>query len=167
MKGFIFIFIGFTLFSCKKQNKVYTETIIEDNQINSEFLSTIDEPEKALICGYLYAYGNECTDTSKSIKCEILAQLNVIDECDNLHIDFLNDWFKNDVIMFFKLKECPNLSYDSAIQNEIKKMKLHRNNDTLRISILVYGLNNSQEKSWNSEQTESFLIERNTFKKLY
>jgi len=162
----IFILLSFYIFSCQNEEIKYNEIIIENNQINSQFLSSLGNSERALITGYLYAYGNQCLDTSTNVKAKILKQLNIKNECDSLHLDFLSQWFKNDVILFYKLKSCPNLPFDSAIQNEIKEMSLHRHNDTLTISVLVYGLNNSQEKNWNSTQSETFVIKNNTFHKV-
>jgi hypothetical protein len=154
------------VFSCQSEEILYSETIIDNGIVNTEFLTTVDEVEKALICGYLFAYGNECNDTPTNVKCQVLNDLNITNECDTNHINFLNDWFKNDIIMFYKLKNCPNLPSNSAIQNEIKHMSLYRNNDTLKINILVYGLNNSEEKNWNTEQTDTYLIKNNTFSKI-
>lgn len=166
MKKISFILLSILLLSCDNETIFYTENIIENNHINKAFLSKTDNAEQALITGYLYAYGNEVTDTSTNVKAQILNTLQISNECDSAHLNNLKQWFKNDVIMFYKLKNCPNLPIKSPIQNGIKHMNLHRHNDTLQISILVYGLNNSQEKNWNSTQTETFLINENTFEKL-
>ncbi len=162
--NYIIVFLLF--FACTKKEVKFDVSIINNQHINTEFLSKIDEPEKALISAYLYAYGNECVDTSTNVKSQILKQLKITDECDTTHLNHLSKWFKNDVIMFYKFKNCPALPYNSAIQNQIKQMELYRHNDTLKISILVYGLNNSQEKNWNSHQTETFLIKNREFIKL-
>ncbi len=162
---FILLSLTFIL-SCKNESIHFNEVIIQDDAVNKLFVSGFDESEKALVSGYLFAYGNECSDTSSNIKAQILDVLNIKNECDSTHLNFLKGWFKNDVMMSYKLNNCPILPFDSAIQNNIKELNLERHNDTLTISILVFGLNNSQEKNWNSKQTERFLIDNNTFIKI-
>ena len=166
MKLFFLILISLVFFNCQNKTIKYEKTIIKNNTVNSTFLNQVDDAEKAIITGYLYAYGNQCADTSTNVKATVLKHLQITNECDTNHLNFLSGWFKNDVIMFYKLKNCPNLAYDSPIQNEIKSMTLYRHNDTLKISILVYGLNNSEEKNWISNQTETFIIDKQSFIKI-
>ncbi len=166
LKPYLLILWIIFLFSCQEKGIKYNQTIIDEFQVNKDFLETIDDAEKALICGYLYAYGNECIDTSTSAKCKVLKELNITNECESKHLSFLSQWFENDVIMFYKFKNCPNLTHDSPIQNEINEMKLYRHNDTLIITVLVKGINNLEEKNWSSRQTEKFLIDNKTFKKI-
>jgi len=166
MKYILITILSLVIYACKNNEPKYFESIIDNNEINSVFLKQTDEAEKALISGYLYAYGNECGLYSNTLKCQVLKELNILNECDTNHIKFLNKWFKNDIVMFYKLKNCPYLPLHSAIQNEIKHMSIYRNNDTIRINILVYGLNNSEEKNWNTEQTDTYLIDKNTLIKI-
>jgi len=64
----------FFLFACQNYN--FEITVAEGNIINSEYLQKAEDPEIALICMYLYAYGNECKKDTSAIKCNILKQLN-------------------------------------------------------------------------------------------
>lgn len=151
--------------SCKKSIK-YSHKILLNNKLNTDLFKTIKTPEKALLCGYLFTYGNECDAISDKIKCKILEVLKIEDECNPKHIAFLKKWFKNEVIMSLKLQKCPVLPRKFAIQNTIKKIVISRNLDTISITINVIGMNTSQEKNWNIEQTESFIIKNNSFIKI-
>ena len=78
--------------SCKKSTINFTETILENKTINSDFFETINEPEKALLSWYLFAYGNECTPRSEKVKCNLLNLLRIEDECSEVHINYLKEW---------------------------------------------------------------------------
>ncbi|HFB99220.1 MAG TPA: hypothetical protein ENJ53_00310 [Phaeodactylibacter sp.] len=163
MKYFIFIIFFFAFFSCKERAKKHTTVILENDKVNADFFDNIDRPEKALLSWYLYAYGNECDATSSKAKCKILELLHVKDECADEHIRFLKKWFDKDVMAQMKLKNCPVLAVDDAIQNKYKAIILSRNRDTLSIHFKVWGLNESQEKNWNVDKIDSFLIENEAF----
>lgn len=158
MRFSFLILVTLLQISCNQKYKNHTTVVFENNVINSEFLQTINPPEKALLSGYLFAYGNECLSDSTSTKCKILKTLNVKNECDEQHIDFLKKWFSKEVLMSYKLQKCPNLPHTFAIQNTFDKIVMKRNSDTITITIKVKGINESQEKNWNIEQTDSYLI---------
>ena len=155
-----------TLFSCKQSEKKYTINILENDVIDTEFFKAIDESEKVLLSWYLYAYGNECDTASSKIKCELLDLLDIKDECANEHIQFLQKWFKKDILVRSKLQNCPVLPINFAIQNEYKQIILKRAADTISISFKIWGLNNAEEKSWNVDQTDTYLIKGSTFVKI-
>lgn len=115
---------------------------------------------------YLYAYGNECAQDSEKIKCQLLNQLQIFDECDKSHIQFLEKWLGTNFLMNLKLKNCPQLPIKGAVKNTLEKILLNRNSDTISIIIKVKGLNELQEKYWDIEQKESFLILNNTLVKI-
>ena len=75
-------------------------------------------------------------------------------------------WFSNDMMAVYKLNKCPNLKANSAIQNTLKKIVLIKNADTISIEYSIKGLNTSQEKSWNMNKTERYLITNKNFVKL-
>jgi hypothetical protein len=152
--------------SCNNISVNYNHKIVVNSIFNNQELKSIQTPEKALLLGYLAIYGNECTENSDKIKCQILEALEIKNECDENYQLFLKKWFKNDVIKKIKLNNCPNLPYKSAIQNKIKKIEISRNKDTIQIIFRVIGMNTSQEKNWDIEQIERFLIKDNAFYKL-
>ncbi len=152
--------------SCKQNARESTTIILENGMVNADFFQTIDEPERALLCWYLFAYGNECIASSEKSKCKLLTLLDVENECSEKHTRFLKLWFADDIYMNNKLQRCPNLPVNAAIQNSFQKIILNRVSDTLTITIKVDGLNESQEKSWNMEQTDSYLINDSILKKL-
>ena len=63
-----------------------------------------------------------------------------------------------DLKLLFKLKKCPNMPSNSAIQNSIDEIIIRSDNEIISIEYKIKGLNNIQEKSWNVHQTDSFLI---------
>ena len=166
MKLIVTLFALISFVSCQQSNINYTEVILEDTIINSEFLQAINSPEKALLMANLYAYGNECVSSSTSAKCKILKELGVENECDEQHINFLKKWFKKVFLMKHKLQNCPNLPHTFAIQNSFDKIVMRRNSDTISITIRVKGINKSQEKSWDHEQTDTYLIKDETLIKI-
>lgn len=166
MKKFVIAFCVMLLFSCDKEPINYSVTILDDKIINTSFLKNIDAPEKALLSWYLYAYGNECEDGSTKNKCKILKELNINNECDSEHLTMMLKWFSTDMLAVYKLNKCPNLTSKSAIQNSIDKIVLTRKSNSISISYKIKGLNNSQEKSWNLERTDTFLIKENTLQKV-
>jgi len=158
MRCFVIIFVSLLHISCAKKQITYNQVILENNKINSSFLQTIEAPEKALLSWALFAYGNECSTDSKNIKCKILPLLNIDNECSKEHITFLNKWLGKNLLMQYKLLKCPNLPRKFAIQNKIEKIVLKRVSDTLRITVKVRGMNTIQEKFWNIEKTETFIL---------
>lgn len=154
----------FLLFSCQQNN--YKSTIVENNIINEKFLQQANDPEKALISMYLFAFGNECKMDTAFVKFKILKSLNIDNECNTEHIDFLKQWFNSNMYMLNKLQNCPNLPYNFAIQNKIKKVELEKQNDTLTIIINVKGVNESQEKAWNITQKDSYIVKNNSLLKI-
>ncbi len=151
------------LFSCTKQTPRYSQTILENDILNSSFLERIPVPEKALLAGYLFAYGNACTQQIKSNKCLILEQLKIEDECSKNHTSFLKQWFSEDSMLKSKLIRCPVLPIDGAIQNTFKAIRLIREGDTLTISFHIVGTNIAQEKNWDIQHTKRYLIEKSKF----
>ncbi len=160
MRIFLLILILLLQSSCQKHSRNYSEVILENGSINTDFIQVIEEPEKALLTWYLFVYGNECTMSSDKIKCKLLGLLNIENECDNKHIDFLYKWFGKNKLMQYKLQKCPNLPFNFAIQNTIERIVINRNSDTLSLTIKVKGINESQEKNWDIEQTEFFIIKK-------
>ncbi len=154
----IFIMLVLSLISCNSKSQNYSDTIVENEEVNTGFVLEMREEERALISWYLFAYGNECMNDSEQIKCQLLALLNIDDECSSIHINYLKKWFSSNALMQFKLQNCPNLPQNAAIQNLIEKMAISRVSDTLFFTIKVSGLNDLQEKSWNIERTDKYRL---------
>lgn len=152
--------------SCQDNEENYSVVILENEEINLEFLKTINEPEKAMISWYLFSFGNECDDSSIKVKCQLLQELKIEDECDSAHLDNLLQWFSKDMLAVYKLKSCPNIAKESLIQNTFEYISLQRNTDTLSITYTVKGINSVQEKSWNTTRTEAYLIRNKSFFKI-
>ena len=132
--------------------------VLENDRINSEVIKSLDASEKALLSWYLYAYGNACENNSAKFKCQILEELNIDDECNPEHLSNLMQWFSKDLLAPSKLNNCPNITSKSAIQNKFLKIVLIKQGDTLSIDYQINGLNNSQEKSWNFDKVDKYLI---------
>ncbi|NVK53150.1 MAG: hypothetical protein HWD85_09465 [Flavobacteriaceae bacterium] len=163
MKKLVLFLMIVQFIACNK--KQYTIVVVDNEKVQADFIHKIDRAEKALITWYLYAYGNECTNSKPATKCELLKLLEINNECNTKHLQMLKQWLSKDILASYKLKKCPNLPHNSAIQNSIDKLILTRNNKALSISYKIKGLNNSQEKSWNIERTDHYIIENNTFLK--
>lgn len=133
--------------------------VLENEKINPEVIKSLDAPEQSLLSWYLYAYGNACSNNSSKIKCQILKELNVNDECSPDHLNKLLQWFAKDLLAPYKLKKCPNIPSNSAIQNTFHKVVIIRKGDTLSIDYHIMGMNNSQEKSWNFDAVDTYIIE--------
>ena len=167
MMKWVFLLLCFLLLACNTVKKNYEEVIINIDNVNQQYLSTLDNAEKALLQYYLFAYGNSCNSNSKNnLKCLLLSKLNIKDECETSQINFLRSWFGNNMLMNLKLNKCPQLPSEGAVKNTIDKIVLSRKVDTLTIVIKVRGVNNLQEKYWDIEQTDSFLIKKNTLVKI-
>lgn len=164
MRKALFFILIFTLFAC--QNNNYKIAVVENDNVNQKFLQKANNPEKALISMYLFAYGNECRENTSSIKCKILKSLNIDNECNAKHIEFLKQWFATNKLMLIKLQNCPNLPHNFAIQNQIKKIEIIKQNDTLTIIFNVKGVNESQEKTWDITQEKSYIIKNKTLVKI-
>ena len=162
MRALLFVII-IILFSCTKQTPHYSQTILENDTLNTSFLQHIQVPEKALVAGYLFAYGNACAQQTKTNKCLILQQLKMDNECSKTHISFLKKWFAEDNMLKSKLIRCPVLPAEGAIQNTFKTIRLKREADTLTISFHIVGANIAQEKNWDIQQTKKYLIEKSKF----
>lgn len=152
--------------SCNKATKGYTYTILDNEVVDLQTIQQLTTAEKALLGVYLFVYGNECTSSSKSVKCTILKELQINNECNKKYIDSLKSWFKTEGVLYYKLQKCPVLPYKAAIQNQFKKIQLYRNKDTIKITINVVGMNTSQEKNWDITQTNSYIIKNNSFIKI-
>ena len=165
-KSYYLLFIGLLFLSCQNKKENYSEVILENGAINSKFLQNISPPEKALLGWYLFANGNQCDGTSTKIKCQLLKELNIDDECNPDHLNNLLQWFSNDMLAKYKLKSCPNIKVKSPIQNRFVYISLEKKGDILSINYHVMGLNTVAEKSWNMEKRDSYLISDNTFTKM-
>jgi len=166
MKYLLLIFLVITQISCKTKPKNYTRVILDEDGVNTNDILNIDQAEKALVFWYLYAYGNECENNSSKIKCQLLKDMNIVDECSKSHLNNLLQWFSNDMLAVYKLNKCPNLTSKSAIQNSFKKISLIRKCDTISINFSVTGINTLQEKSWNITQIDTYIINNQTFTKV-
>ena len=164
MRGLWLILL--VLISCKQNENHYAITILDQNEIQLENLQKLDLEGKNLLIGYLYAYGNECQNTSTSSKCQILNSLDVEDECDEAHLYNLRNWFSEVILIKYKLNDCPALPFDHATQNSFEKIVIERHSDNLSITYRIKGVNESQEKNWNLEQTDQYLIDRGVFEKI-
>ena len=162
MRYLALFFLFLLQISCTQNKRDFTQIIVENKIVNPTFLDSINAPEKALLSWVLFAYGNECTADSNKPKCQLLKLLKIDNECDTTHVTFLNKWLDKNVLMQYKLRKCPNLPAKFAVQNTIEKIVLSRVSDTLRITVKVRGMNTAQEKFWNIERTESFILKRNT-----
>ncbi len=164
MYKILFYILITSLLSC--QNNNYEITVAENNNINKDYLQKVNNQEKALISMYLYAYGNECKNSTSTLKCKILKSLNIDNECNTEHIKFLKQWFSTNNLMLIKLQHCPNIPFNFAIQNQIKKIGMIKKNDTLTIIFNVKGINESQEKTWDITQKDSYIIKNKTLLKI-
>ena len=156
MKKWIWISSLF-IFGCGTNND-YALLVSEHDAISNINFEILDEPGRAILYWYLFAYGNECQD-SKGLKCKILEKMKIQDECDENHIAFMEKWVKNNVLMQYKLQKCPNLPYNFAVKNIIEKIDLHRHRDTITMRFKVRGINALAEKSWNIDQTAAYLVD--------
>ena len=161
---FILSLLGLSLVSCNSKSQKNGYVIVENGEVNTEFLYDMHEEDRALISWYLFAYGNECVGGSEKIKCQLLVLLNIDNECDAEHINYLKKWFSTNKLLQFKLQNCPNLPHNFAIQNTIEKMSISRLSDTITFTIKVRGLNSAQEKSWNIKQTDKYILDDNLLK---
>ena len=166
MKIFNLLLLLILLGSCQEKSENYTVVVLENEKINSEFVETIEEPEKAMISWYLFSFGNGCDNSSSKIKCQLLQELKIKDECNSVHLDNLLQWFSKDMLAVYKLKSCPNIAKESPIQNTFEFISLQKTADTLSITYTVKGINSVQEKSWNTTRTEAYLIRNKTFFKI-
>lgn len=166
MRIIFILLISFTFLSCHNNTRNYSVVILENETIDSEFLQNINPPEKALLGWYLFANGNECDGTSTKIKCQLLKELNIDDECNPDYLNELLQWFSNDMLAKYKLKSCPNIKADSPIQNKFKYISLERKGNILSINYHVMGLNTVGEKSWNMKKRGTYLLNDNTFIKV-
>ena len=164
MKQLVFVVLLVCCSCAKQENK--TSVILENEQINTEVIKSLSNSERALLSWYLYAYGNACEENSTKYKCQILKDLNIDDECDSEHLNNLLQWFSKDMLAPYKLKKCPNIASNSAIQNTFNKIILVKEGDTLSIDYNIMGMNNSQEKSWNFDGVDKYLVEKNTLVKI-
>ncbi len=151
--------------SCQNQPIKYKHVVYQNNKVNFKVLKTISNTEKALLTMYLFAYGNECSK-KETAKCKILKNLNISNECNTAHINTLKKWFKKDYLFQLKLNNCPVLPNEAAIQNKFEYIKIIRNQDTITIQYNLKGMNNSQEKSWNFNRIDSYLIKNKMLIKL-
>ena len=163
MKYIFSICLVLSLLSCQLESIDYSIDILKDGMVDTSFVDKINEPGRMLLGWYLFAYGNECSAENDKPKCKILHSLDVDNECDTLYVEQLRRWFKKDVYRNIKLRNCPSLPLKGAIQNEFQYITLERSQDTLSISFRVDGMNNSQEKSWNVERVERFLLVDSVF----
>jgi len=92
--------------------------------------------------------------------------MKIDDKCNATYLSNLLQWFSTNIMAVYKLKKCPSLPVKSAIQNRFKKIILIRDTDTLSIKYSILGLNTIQEKSWNINRTDSYLIVNSTFIKI-
>jgi hypothetical protein len=165
MKRFFLLFFGlFFLLSCQHKSLDYEHIILDKGLLNKDLLHTANTAERALLCTYLFTNGNECTANLNKIKCSILKELGIKDECSTEHLIFLQSWFKNDFLISHKLKNCSHLP--NSIQNEITKIIISKNADTLSITMKVVGVNTAQEKNWEIEQKDSFIVNNYSFIRL-
>ena len=160
------LLVGFLVCcSCIEQEK-RTSIVLENDKIYPEIIKSLDESERALLAWYLYAYGNACEDNSTKFKCQILNELSIDDECNPKHLSNLLQWFTHDLLAPSKLNNCPSIPSNSSIQNTFSRIILIKHRDTLSIEYNIRGLNNSQEKSWNFDEVDRFIIKKNTFEKI-
>jgi hypothetical protein len=68
--------------------------------------------------------------------------------------------------MLIKLQNCSNLPYNFAIQNQIEKIGIIKQNDTLTIIFNVKGVNESQEKTWDITQKNNYIVKNKTLVKI-
>jgi len=70
-KYYYFGLIILFLFSCQQKVKNYKVVVVDEEGLNTDFTEEIDDAGRALLQGYLYAYGNECNGKSQKNKCAI------------------------------------------------------------------------------------------------
>ena len=157
----------FLMYSCATKEYNSHHIVVQNNYVNIPEINKMDVPAKILLSWYLFAYGNECYSSSNSVKCKILKELNIPDECHLSNIKKLNKWLSNDKLIQFKLKKnCPLLPTKGAIQNKIIDIVINRKMDTFNITFKANGLNNIQEKTWNIEQSDFYVLKGKSLVKI-
>ena len=165
MKKIIFLAsILSLLYSCGNHKMNYEYIIVNKGQIDEQALHSLNEAEKALLCAYLFINGNACLSDTKNLKCQVLKKIGIADECASEHIAWLKQWFQNDLIISSKLNHCPCLP--PTIRNSIQKIILSRRADTLSITFGVAGVNIAQEKNWEIEQKQKYIVNNYSFIKI-
>jgi len=160
---FRILFLVSIFYSCNTKEANYTKVIVENGVFSKSIIKTLTEPDKMLLLGYLFTYGNECDETSTKIKCQILTEFSIDNECETAHIENLKKWFVKEDLLKYKLNKCPSLPIKAAIQNDIKKIVLRKDKDTLSINFSVIGMNTSQEKNWDIEVVKKYLVKNKMF----
>ncbi len=139
--------------------------IVDESGIHPSALTQLDADEHHLLEGYLYLYGNACQGEKPSVKCRILQELHVRDECNPAYRKALEETFALVPVMKYKFSNCPVLKEDAAIQNHFIRIEMTRRRDRHVFSYAIQGINQAQEKTWNISGKDTFDLINHQFKR--
>lgn len=169
----LLLFISALFWSCGNMPTDYNHWLVKKSDVegvynvNKRFAPMLNKQEKAIVSWYIYAYANECEpEKEMTWKCGLLEALRIDDECSQEHREYIAKHLGDDPIMHSKLQNCPVLPNDGAIQNLLQYMNIERRADTVIFSMRVAGMNNQEEKHWDIEVNDSYLLERKKVRKL-
>lgn len=140
--------------------------------LNSDYIKTITDQEKAAI-GYVSTFiGNECqwdgevNDDRSNLDCKIITALGLGYQCSEIHLDYLREWFSTDDSVLSELENsnCPTTPYTATIQNTFDEIVVSTKGDSISVYYEASGVNIREQKNWDWSETVYFIATNDNLK---
>ncbi len=141
------------------------KTDINTIVLDENYLSTISEPEKAVLGLASTFIGNECewdgkADENRSnLKCKVLWALNLGYQCSPSHLDFLRKWFRGDKEIIESLEACPTMPDGATIQDTFDEINMDVKGSQIIISFKASGFNLREARGWDWTEKHTYKLE--------
>lgn len=140
--------------------------------LNTNYISTMTNQEKAAI-GYVSTFiGNECwwdgeaNDDRSNLDCKIITALGLGYQCSESHLGYLRKWFSDDKEVLSELEKsnCPTTPYTAISQNTFDKIVINTKGDSISVYYEAGGVNVREQESWEWSETVYFIATTNNLK---
>jgi hypothetical protein len=176
------------LTSCRNQEKsldglkwqVLMDTIENDENefgtsiwIDSEIIKKLPPSKKAVLAYISSLVGNECkrvetfeeqfVETDEyHLRCELTSALGLGYQCEEAHLEYLRNWFKEDSLTLEELEDCYMIPWTATVQTRINQLKLATEGDKIYVFLHAEGVNFSENLNWEWEQILIFKEKANS-----
>lgn len=162
--------------SNKKVRFLWRETDSGDHlnkiKLNTDYLKSVSEPEKAVLAYVACFVGNECewdgerNEKANNLNCKIISSLNLGYQCSDKHLDYIRRWFKNDLNVLKDLENCSITPDGATVQSTFKEINVEVNEQKIIVLFKATGLNLKEQKTWTWTEKLFFKFSNNELKLL-
>jgi hypothetical protein len=122
--------------------------------IDFSAIEKLENPERAALAYVSSQVGNKCEqdggveEEEYYLNCILTSALGLGYQCEDVHLEFLQTWFKNDSISSVEIESCYLIPYTATAQTAITQIKIAKQKDKIFLNLEAGGIFVREDLTW-------------------